>query len=69
MGIRDRVLARHGFTGNVPMPDLSTKAKAQAYIGLDMKKLREQKQRFVNNIVPKWIDDARKNHRFVTKPM
>ena len=64
-----KVLARHGFTGNVPMPDLSTKAKAQAYIGLDMKKLREQKQRFVNNIVPKWIDDARKNHRFVTKPM
>lgn len=64
-----KVLARHGFTGNVPMPDLSTKAKAQAYIGLDMKKLREQKQRFVNNIVPKWIEDARKNHRFVTKPV
>ena len=29
-----KVLAKHGFTDNVPMPDISTKEKAQKYIGL-----------------------------------
>lgn len=38
----------------VPMPDLSTKEKAQQYIGLDMKKIWEQKMEFINNILPKW---------------
>ena len=31
-----RVLAKHGFTDDVPMPDISTKEKAQQYIGLDI---------------------------------
>ncbi len=38
----------------VPIPDLSTKAKAQEYIGLDMKKIWEQKLEFINNVLPKW---------------
>jgi len=38
-----KVLARHGFTADVPMPDISTKAKAQAYIGLDMNTLNQKK--------------------------
>ena len=38
-----RVLVAHGVTGPVPMPDISTKAKAQAFIGLDMEKLRAEK--------------------------
>ena len=63
------MLAHHGFTGNVPLPDISTKAKAQAYIGLDMKQLRSRKQTFLNTVVPKWIETARKNHRFITQPM
>lgn len=33
------VVAKHGFVGTIPIPDVSTKAKAQAYIGLDMKAL------------------------------
>lgn len=31
-----KILARLGFTGDVPMPDISTKDKAQKYIGLDI---------------------------------
>ena len=31
-----KVLAQLGYTQDVPMPDISTKAKAQQYIGLDM---------------------------------
>ncbi len=64
-----KVLAKHGFTGNVPMPDISTKDKAQAYIGLDMKKLKAQKKQFLDTVVPKWVETAKKNGRFITKPM
>ena len=60
-----KVLAKHGFIGDVPMPDISTKAKAQAYIGLDMPKLKEKKQRFLNEIVPKWVDEAKKNGKLI----
>lgn len=49
-----RVLARLGYTDEIPLPDISTKAKAQAYIGLDMEKLEEQKQQFLETEVPKW---------------
>lgn len=64
-----KVLAKHGFTGDVPMPDITTKEKAQAYIGLDMAKLKANKKHFLDTTVPKWIAIAKKNSRFVTKPM
>lgn len=64
-----KVLARHGYSGEVPIPDLSTKEKAQKYIGLDMGKLRQQKKEFLDTIVPKWIETARKNKRFITQPI
>ena len=32
------------LTGQIPLPDVSTKAKAQSYIGLDMPKLNSQKE-------------------------
>ena len=60
-----KVLAKHGFTGDVPMPDISTKAKAQAYIGLDMNMLNAKKNRFLDEIVPKWIEDAKKNGKLI----
>ena len=60
-----KVLAKHGFTGDVPMPDISTKAKAQAYIGLDMPTLNEKKQKFLETIVPKWVEDAKKNGKLI----
>ena len=54
-----KVLARHGYTADVPMPDISTKAKAQAYIGLDMKQKEADKEKFLNTVVPQWIKKAK----------
>ena len=47
------------------MPDYSTKAKAQQAIGLDMQKLNEKKQKFLDDIVPKWIEEAKKNGKLI----
>ena len=60
-----KILARHGSIDNVPMPDIYTKEKAQEYIGLDMPTLKEKKQRFLDEIVPKWLDDAKKNGKLI----
>ena len=34
------------------MPDLSTKAKAQEYLGLDMDKLNQDKQNWLEKVLP-----------------
>jgi nitrite reductase (cytochrome c-552) len=39
-------------------PDITTKANAQAYIGLDMAKLQDQKARFLASVVPQWLSEA-----------
>ncbi|MEA5128051.1 MAG: ammonia-forming cytochrome c nitrite reductase [Proteiniphilum sp.] len=61
-----KILADLGFTGNVPLPDISTKEKAQAYIGLDMNKERANKQKFQETIIPQWLETARANNRLVS---
>ena len=58
-----KVLAKNGFTGEVPMPDISTKAKAQEYIGLDMQKEHENKDKFLKERVPQWLETAKANGR------
>ena len=60
-----KVAARHGHTGDIPVPDYSTKAKAQMAIGLDMPTLKAKKQKFLETIVPKWIEDAKKNGKLI----
>ena len=60
-----RVAAKQGHFGAIPVPDYSTKEKAQAAIGLDMKTLRDKKQRFLNEIEPKWIEEAKKNGKLI----
>ena len=55
-----RILAKHGVNEEVIMPDLSTKAKAQKFIGLDMNTLKNKKDAFLKDIVPKWDDEAKK---------
>nr|WP_240473386.1 ammonia-forming cytochrome c nitrite reductase [Ferrimonas senticii] len=49
-----RVLAKHGITETVKIPDISTEAKAQAALGMDMDKMRADKARFLQEIVPQW---------------
>jgi nitrite reductase (cytochrome c-552) len=58
-----KVLAKHGFIGDVTLPDISTKAKAQKVIGLNMDKLNKEKADFLKNMVPKWDEEAEKRHK------
>lgn len=62
-----KVLARLGYTDDVPMPDVSTKEKAQKYIGLDIPAERIDKEKFLNTVVPEWEKEARANGRLAKK--
>jgi len=53
-----RVLAKHGITSRVTLPDYSTKEKAQAVIGLNMKELVAKKEVFKNTVLPEWDKKA-----------
>jgi nitrite reductase (cytochrome c-552) len=55
-----RLLAELGHNKPVEMPDISTKEKAQEYIGLDMEKLHKEKEAFKENLLPKWLEAAKK---------
>lgn len=48
------ILARHGVLDPIALPDISTKDKAQAFIGLDMTKLRADKLEFTTKTLPEW---------------
>jgi nitrite reductase (cytochrome c-552) len=47
------------------MPDISTKAKAQAYIGLDMQAMETKKAAFMETIVPQWLSIAKENGKLL----
>jgi nitrite reductase (cytochrome c-552) len=49
-----KVLARHGVNEEIAIPDISTKDKAQQVIGLDMVKLRAEKEEFKAKVLPEW---------------
>ena len=53
-----KVLYTHNVK-EVSMPDLSTKDKAQAYIGLDMEKITKDKERWKEAVVPQWVAKAK----------
>lgn len=62
-----KLLTQLGHTGDVPMPDISTKEKAQAYIGLDMQQEKAAKKQFMETVVPKWLETAKANNRLVSR--
>lgn len=49
-----RLLAKKGYTDPVPMPDISTKEKAQSYIGLNMEKITADKKMDLRTNVNQW---------------
>jgi nitrite reductase (cytochrome c-552) len=56
-----RLLAKEfGFTDEVPYPDITTKAKAQEYIGLDEPAMKAKKKIFMEKVVPLWDEKAAK---------
>ncbi|GAA3590740.1 ammonia-forming cytochrome c nitrite reductase [Flavivirga amylovorans] len=54
-----RLLAELGHNEPVEMPDISTKEKAQEYIGLDVEKMKQDKEAFKQNLVPQWLEEAK----------
>jgi nitrite reductase (cytochrome c-552) len=55
-----KILSAHGFLEEVPLPDLSSKEKAQRFVGLDMAELNAEKAMFLQTVVPSWEEKARK---------
>ncbi len=53
-----RLLASLGYNQEVPYPDISTKEKAQEFIGLDMKKHNDDKKAFIETVLPEWVKMA-----------
>jgi nitrite reductase (cytochrome c-552) len=49
-----RLLASLGHNEAIPYPDISTKAKAQKYIGLPMDELNASKKTFLEQVIPQW---------------
>jgi nitrite reductase (cytochrome c-552) len=54
-----QLVAELGHRGPIPIPDISSKEKAQEYIGLPMEQMRNEKERFLEHIVPQWIQKAK----------
>jgi nitrite reductase (cytochrome c-552) len=48
------ILSRYNVKLPYAMPDISTKEKAQLYIGLDIAKIRAEKEKFLQETVPQW---------------
>lgn len=55
-----RVLGAKGIH-EVQLPDISSKEKAMAAIGMDFQKLVADKQEFLKTVVPAWEAEAKKN--------
>ncbi len=62
-----RILAKHNVPQPVKMPDISTKGKAQAFIGLDMQKLSSEKAEVKKSIFPEWDMKAAERQRRMNK--
>ena len=56
-----KVMIAHNV--NFTMPDVSTKEKAQAYIGLNMAEKKAAKDKFLQTVVPQWVEEAKKAGR------
>jgi len=53
-----KLLSKLNVKMPIQMPDISTKEKAQKYIGLDMEKARNEKKEFLSTVVPVWDKNA-----------
>jgi nitrite reductase (cytochrome c-552) len=49
------VFNKYGVEYPVELPDISTKAKAQEAIGLDMDQIRKQNEEWKKNVLPQWL--------------
>jgi nitrite reductase (cytochrome c-552) len=63
-----RLLADLGYNQAVEMPDINTKEKAQAYLGYDMDKINSDKQNWIKNELPAWLEIAKERESKMQEP-
>ncbi len=63
-----RLLSELGYNKAVEMPYISTKEKAQIYIGLDPTKLKSDKDAWLKNTLPKWMQIAKDRESKMPEP-
>ena len=54
-----RLLVSLGKKDEIPYPDISTKEKAQKFIGLPMEQLKKEKREFIETVIPVWDKKAK----------
>lgn len=54
-----RLLASLGENREIPFPDISTKIKAQEYIGLNLDQMNKEIDEFLRTVVPGWIKQGK----------
>ncbi|HMN25142.1 MAG TPA: ammonia-forming cytochrome c nitrite reductase subunit c552, partial [Ignavibacteriaceae bacterium] len=54
-----------GIKYPIDMPDISTKDKAQRYIGLNPEKMKAGKDEFIKTTTVKWDEEAKKRQGFL----
>jgi nitrite reductase (cytochrome c-552) len=53
-----RLLGSLGYNEEIPYPDISTKEKAQKYLGLDLQKMEADLKVFIQTVIPEWDKSA-----------
>lgn len=53
-----RLLATLGYNQEIQYPDISTKVKAQEYIGLNINQMNSEMDEFMRTVVPEWIKEG-----------
>jgi len=66
-GMLAAILTKHDVKLPIRMPDLSTKAQAQAFLGFDMVEFTKQKAKFREEEIPKWNKQAEERERNMSK--
>ncbi len=61
------ILVKRNIQYPPKLPDISTAAKAQEVIGLDMEKLREDKEKLLNTVVVEWDKKAKERQGTLKK--
>jgi nitrite reductase (cytochrome c-552) len=62
-GLLAAILTKHGVKLPIKMPDLSTKAEAQSYLGFDIVKFTKEKAQFRKEKVPEWDKQAEEREK------
>lgn len=62
------ILVAHNVKTPIDMPDLTTREKAQAFIGLDMVALQKSKKEFITTVLSEWTKKAAERAGKIIEP-